>query len=246
MKKYLAILMSVVLFGVMCMSVSAQESVDFDAFLRERNVPENIIENLPERQKKIIYDNIKYKTEAVYDSYEENYAEFSNGEMEVTPYSIPTSELKFTVIGFDDGNNIFSVFPSFYWLNDDNKAEHDVFAFTFNSNYWEIEDTPTLTMYMRGVYYNGDDEVWTYDRPTTMSYAGASFDLEGVKKYAYEAHGAVTIKKISSSATRKIILSYFDYTGILSADVGVTFGPFSITFTNTPTFYRETAEPLDF
>ncbi len=244
MKKLLSLIISIVLVLTLAVPAAAENSMDL--FLENRGVPSHLIMKMSDVQKQIIYDKIHSNPNSYFDFYEEEYIGFSEDGISTYASNIPTSELRFEVVGFNDGNNIFSVFPSFYWLNSNNKTNHDVFAYAFNSNYWEITDTPRLVLYMRGVKPNGDDEFVTYDRPTEMNFAGAGFRLDGAYDWDYEAHGTVTLRKISSSATRKILMKYIDYTAYLSPNIGIDIGVFNINFTNKPWNYRETEQQLNF
>jgi len=238
-KIFCSVLISAMLIcsGISAFAEAPQSTID--EFLASRGMPANIIEQLPEKQKELIYSTVGEG--ATFESYEktEYYSENSenSGVMPLNE-SIPSLELTLAVVAFEDSyeDGLYTIYPSFVW-NNATEVANDTFAMSMYSGWEVIGGENNLTVWRRDT--NGDlfDDV-DID-PQEANSHGYSYKIPyyvGTTTRIYEGYSYLDARKKSSSATNSICLKYVDdttYNYIESYSVTIGTGNISVSGSST-------------
>ena len=247
-----SIIVAMVIMLVTCSFSVSAETVDLDGFLLSKGVPEEIIEDMSEGQKETIFQNVG--EDAVFESY--NVQTFSENEAKrleqtsdifvtedtVKPFrsgSISSSDLKLTVVAFNEGGSRMSIYPSCIW----NKLVHvknDTFAMALYPNWEVVPGKNGMTLWAKNASGSKVSSAKLY--ATSASSAGYAYKVPsnvGTMQSKYEGNAFLYADKKSSSATRAISLQYIDdRSWPLAASYGVSIGWASVSVTgNTSDLY---------
>ena len=229
-----------------CSSTSVlalEPEVNYDEFLISKGMPQSVINQLPEKQKELIYSTVGEN--ATYSSFDRevildnNY----NGSDASTYGTIPSYAMTFTVVGFEDYDNYYAIYPSFVW-NTTAKVANDAFVMALYPG-WEVVPGDTehnLAVWTRDEY---DDLIGDVDIEATASSAyGFGYVIpKSVYKVTgdYEGHSYIHAIKTNSNATHGISLCYADDTSTNFTAVygiSITAGSAGISSTSSSVNYR--------
>lgn len=218
-----------------------------DIFLEERNVPFDVIDELTYYGKLEIYNTLD--ADAVFDSYANEDVVLEDDSLGLQPFTIPKSQLDLRVSRFRNSDGTYSFYPSFIW-NVRSRLRNDTFGFVLDSNNWTtVAGNVGLTAYVMNYTPGNHDSIY-YDRATTSDYAEHAFKIPSnhftTNYLHHEGHTHFRARPRGSSIDRRMILKYGDDTRsvITSASYGISFGIFNLSFSNTPSGFRETNETL--
>lgn len=241
-KIFCSVLISAMLIcgGISAFAETPQSTID--EFLASRGMPDNIIEQLPEKQKELIYSTLSEG--ATFESYEktEYYSENSenSGAMPLSG-NILSSEMTMAVVAFEDSyeDGLYTIYPSFVW-NGTKIVANDTFAMAMYPGWEVVAGENNLTLWCRDA--NGD-LVYDYDIGAQSSSAyGYSYKIPrniGFTLAGYEGYSYLDAIKKSSSATNAICLKYIDdTTSSCNVSYSVTINSGSISVSGTDTYLR--------
>ena len=230
-----------ILMLFICSGISTfalQPKIDYNEFLSSKGMPQGIIEQLPEKQKELIFETVGET--AVYSSFDKE--EIYDNESNASTYAaMPTSAMTLTVVGFEDSTNYYAIYPSFVW-NTSAKIANDAIAISLASG-WEVvpgENNLALwTIDEYGDLVGGVDvaasvsSVYGYGYITSRNY--------GFMSDIYECHSYLHARKKSSSASNLISLCYADDVSSnhsATYNISITAGTASISGSLTSVRYR--------
>ena len=238
-KIFCSVLISAMLIcgGVSAFAETPQSTID--EFLALKGMPDNIIEQLPEKQKELIYSTLS--EDATFESYEktEYYSENSENSGIMPFYtSLPSSEMTLAVVAFEDSyeDGLYTIYPSFVW-NTSAVVANDTFAMSMYSGWDVIGGENNLTVWCRDSYGELVESV-DIDALEANSH-GYSYKIsrnDGFMPVFYEGYAYLDARKTNSNATNGICLKYVDdptSTYNLSYSVTVGTGSISVSGSNT-------------
>lgn len=218
-----------------------------DLFLKERDVPDEVLSEITYLGKLEIYNTLD-KT-ATFDEFSSEDVVFESDSLEYTPYYIPKSELELKVSGFKNSDGTYTIYPSFIWKTKA-RLKNDTFGFALDRRNWNtVAGNVGLNVYMRNITPGYHDSIY-YDRATESNYAGHAFTIPSGQFYKnhlhYEGHAHFKAKPKSGSVDRRIILRYGDHTGgaLSNVSYSVSVGIFNVTIPSPPSDFRQTTETL--
>ncbi len=255
------IFMTISLAIIMAISVSANEKQtttiqdtkdeqELNEYLSSIGTPEEVINDMGYYQKLNIYENSIQEDYVVFDSFE-----IVNNEeqgLDDTRYISP-SELQFEVAYYYHGNNVYSIYPSFYWSGE-HDVRNDTFTYLLDGNDWELyaDGDETLNIIWKDVNVGGyiRDESYFLGRASDLTMAGASFDIPvGWNMGTYdhvEGHAHAKVEKMNSSAKHSVRVGYADVVEGGNYSVGVSFHIFDFIYSSGGSSFRDTKELLNF
>lgn len=206
-------------------STSLFAQTNEDTFLQSKGVPQEVVSELSPNLKSYIYETLLEEPGFEFSSYSD---EVGN----ISPYTIPESELVFDVVTFEN-NGIYKIYPSFEWL-ERNKVRNDTFSFALPSGWEVVPQERNLRLWIRD-FTPGNDEYYDLGRPTYANdFVGYGWKFNNLTTSSYEFEGNAYFyaKKLNSSANEKINISYVDDPSRLcdlSYSIGYT-GPSGLSF----------------
>ncbi|SDY21311.1 hypothetical protein SAMN05421736_101677 [Evansella caseinilytica] len=220
---------------------------ELNDFLKNLGVPLDVINELTYAGKFEIYNTID--SDAVFDGYSEQDVYLpEEGIGEISPMSIPKSQLQLKVTGFKNNDGSYSIYPSFIWKQKA-RLRNDSFGFALDSSNWStVAGIVGLNVHMVNATA-GHTDYYYYDRPSTSSYAGHVFKIptnHGTTNHLhYEGHAHFKAKPKGSKVDKRIILRYGDDTTTRgTTSYGISIGVFSVSYPNPKGNFRQTAETL--
>lgn len=255
MKKntYIFFLSVVMLFVLSAKSVLASENTSIipetriNDFLISLNVPEDVISSLSYYGKLEIYNTLD--KDAQFDGYSEEDVTLPSKENNISPMTIPSSDLQLRVTCFKNTDGTYSIYPSFIWKKSA-RVRNDVFGFVLDYSNWStVAGEVSLNMHMVNSL-PGRTDYHYYDRPTTSDFSGHAFKiptLHGANNhYHYEGHAHFKARPKTSYVDKKIILRYGDDTNLFNftASYSISIQAFSVSFTSSDSNFRQTAQTL--
>lgn len=245
MKKFIKKILSMILVTAITISmtaftsensVSASGTTDefIDSLLRKANTPENEIEQMDDEFKRFIYENSLSKGNVEYINVTQ---EQGTGIMtRAAGYTIPTSELKLSVIAFKYPNkNQVDIYPSYEWLVPTKPKGKDYFGYSTHSSFSVVPGERNNLIWYK--IHSNDNWVRSHEASYTGSsltgYEHSGSDLGTPDFPIYlKGHFHYRVDIDSSSPVKKIVLAYVHDTswgGGIS--YGVSYGPLSISIT---------------
>jgi len=199
-----------------------------DAYLIDRGMPTEALETLTYHAKYEIYSTLDHDT--VFEGFEDRKVFLENPE-ETNLFSIPKSQLSFTVSGWKNSDGTYSIYPSFYW-HTQNRIQNDSFGFALNSKYWDAVSGATLNVILRNSF--GGSTNHFYDRRTGGSFAGHYFRMSNLTNSSLpglEGHGHFRARPVGSRIDRKISIGYADDPGRSPLSYSISIGGFPLILT---------------
>ncbi len=233
-----AVLMTATLICGGSSVLAFEYEVNYDEFLLAKGMPQTVVDQLPEKQKELIYSTLS--EDAVYSSFDKE--EIYDNESNASTYAaMPTSAMTLTVVGFEDSTNYYAIYPSFVW-NTTAEMSNDAVAMALSSGWETVPGENNLAVWRRDEY--GDltnDADMSACVSSDYGYGYIVSRNYGLVTGEYEAHSYLHARKKSSSASNRISLCYADdVSSNYSAtyNISITAGTASISGTLTSVRYR--------
>lgn len=234
-KRFIASFCTATLLLLSCSFFAFAAPQSTDDLLLSKGVPQDIVNQLPEKQKDLIMRTLP--DDAQFESFEkrEYPAEDSNTGIRPMSDTIPDSELTLSVMAFSityNGTPCYSIYPSFVW-DSYVKLKNDSFSMALYPGWEAIPGKNNLEVWVRNV--QGDPVQHTSVDAAVSNYYGYSYKIPsnvGSLQGGYEGHAYLYAIKKSSTATHAISLNYADDTSwLFSASYSISIGPASINVT---------------
>ncbi len=237
-KIFSSILISAMLVcsGTSVLAVSPE--VNYDEFLLSKGMPQSVIEQLPEKQKELMY--LTVGENAVYSSFDKEEI-YDNSSDASTYAAMHSSEMTLTVVGFEDSTNYYAIYPSFVW-NTSAKIANDAVAMALASGWEIVPGENNLALWTRDEYGDlvGGADV---DASVSSVYGYGYLIPRGAGNVSneYECHSYLHARKTSSSASNLISLCYADDVSTdysTTYNISITAGTASISGSVSSVRYR--------
>ncbi len=226
---------------LVCSSTSVlalEPEINYDEFLLSKGMPQSVINQLPEKQKELIYSTVGEN--AIYSSFDKEVIG-DNGSNISTYAAMPSSSMTLTVTAFEDSTNYYAIYPSFVW-NTSAKIANDAVAMALASGWEIVPGENNLALWTRDEY---GDLVGGVDVDASVSSVyGYGYILSREYGYftdEYECHSYLHARKTSSSASNLISLCYADDVSTnysATYNISITAGTASISGSLTSVRYR--------
>ena len=242
-------------FGTSAKAMSVQKRVgkdtsEADQFLIKTGMPQDILRRLDQETKQYIYDterkngNLK---NAIYSGYSTKNAAMTSSKEKaglmaagdkatykigtVRPNnSIPSDQLVFSTVAFQESDGYYSIYPSFEWTARTN-IKNDAFAFALPEGWSMKPNSYNLRVWDRLTA----DYSWQYvedlPRPSTANFYGLGWKFGSYYGGNGLAKGNAYFfaKPTSGTPDRRISLNYVDSPAYF-VSVGISIGPLSVSF----------------
>lgn len=233
--KTIAIVTVIALF-VCSIGVSAAQPVSIDDFLLNAGFPQNLIDNMSEIQKEVIYDNSKNKN-IRFAGYETQDFVLNDDDTlsPVQPHGglIPAADLTISIFGTHtttvSGTVLYStVYPAFEWKKWVS-VKNDSFSMAMYSGWEARPGEENLRLHL--INQNGSSAQYVDLDPANSHAAGYSYKIPsdiGTVKAIYEGYAYYNIDKTTASASPRISLHYAHDASSSNVSYNVSIGFFSI------------------
>lgn len=241
--------MTVISLFVCSIGVSAAQPVSIDDFLLNAGFPQNLVDNMSEMQKEVIYENSKNKNVRFAGYETQDYVLNDDDTLsQVQPHGglIPSSDLTISVYGTytttAGGTVLYStVYPAFEWKKWVS-VKNDSFSMAMYSGWEARPGEENLRLHL--IDKNGNSVQHVDLDPANSHPAGYSYKVPssvGSVAAFYEGYAYYNIDKTSSSASPRISLHYVHDESPLfnvSYSISIQFFGISISAGNTDNLYE--------
>ena len=203
------LLLVCVCFGAMALPVGATAaSVDLDAFLRERGVPEDVLETMPWGQKQLIYDTVG--DGAMYVPYEEDHTVLSSTADDALLTAMGMDGLEFFVVAFEwteDGRVVNDVYTSFVWTAK-TLPNLDTFETTLYPGWEAVPGERVFRFYT--IRSSGDVKSVQEFGPIGASHNGYTYGVptSASARTYYEGHSYLRVMDTKGDSTHAVVMRY--------------------------------------
>lgn len=234
--------MTVISLFICSIGVSAAQPVSIDDFLLNAGFPQNLVDNMSEMQKEVIYENSKNKNVRFAGYETQDYVLNDDDTLsQVQPHGglIPSSDLTISVYGTytttAGGTVLYStVYPAFEWKKWVS-VKNDSFSMAMYSGWEARPGEENLRLHL--INQSGSSAQYVDLDPTASHAAGYSYKVPsntGSIKAIYEGYAYYNIDKKSSSASPRITLHYVhDASSSLNASYSINIKFFSISISTS-------------
>lgn len=223
-------------------SFGTNVDVDLDTYLDNIGVPDDVIAELTEEQKQLIFETSANEnlTFCGFDTREFTITEDGVlkeiSKNQQTRDAIPSSDLTLSVMGFNSYSDAhgytYSIYPLFRWHRV-TKVNNDTFAFSMYPGWETIPGERSLRLNLCNE--NGSPQQTTSVGVSLASYSGYAFTVDtttGAFDGFYIGGAYMKIKKTSSTASPNISMLYaHDTRPLFTASYGINLGAGSISIT---------------